>query len=306
MKLTVATCQFPVSADIRANQRYILRQMATARKGGATVAHFPECALSGYAETDFTSTDALDWAVLDECMLPILARAGELGLWVVLGSTHRLSDGNKPHNSLFIIDAAGRLIDRYDKRFCAGTSQPEPFGDLANYSPGDHPTVFTINGVRCAVLVCHEYRYPELYRELGTNGAQVVFHSFNAGHVTPERYAEMSGYVGRHLHRLNRGSTLPEITMIAALHAGAADNHVYISASNTSAPISCWPSFFVRPDGVITGRLRRHVPGVLITTIDTGAEFYDSTVNWRERAKTGIFHSGELVSDPRSAARTNL
>jgi deaminated glutathione amidase len=51
--LTIATCQFPVSADITANLRHIKRQMDLASQRGARVAHFPEGALSGYAGTDF-------------------------------------------------------------------------------------------------------------------------------------------------------------------------------------------------------------------------------------------------------------
>ncbi len=39
--LTIATCQFPVSADITANLRHIKRQMDLASQRGARVAHFP-------------------------------------------------------------------------------------------------------------------------------------------------------------------------------------------------------------------------------------------------------------------------
>ena len=46
--------------------------------------------------------------------------AKKLKLWVVLGSDHRLSAGNKPHNSLYVISPKGEIVDRYDKRFCTG------------------------------------------------------------------------------------------------------------------------------------------------------------------------------------------
>ncbi len=51
--LTVATCQFPVAADVGANLHHVKHQMMTASRRGARVAHFPEGALSGYAGTDF-------------------------------------------------------------------------------------------------------------------------------------------------------------------------------------------------------------------------------------------------------------
>jgi hypothetical protein len=53
-------------------------------------------------------------------------------------------------------------------------------------------------------------------------------------------------------------------------------------------------AFFVRADGVTTGRLRRNVAGVLISTLDTDQELYDSTRFWRERAMTGVLHNGSL------------
>jgi hypothetical protein len=59
--------------------------------------------------------------------------------------------------------------------------------------------------------------------------------------------------------------------------AAAACNHVWISCPNSSAPQSAWPAFFVRADGITTGRLRRSVPGVLISAVDTRQDLYDST-----------------------------
>ena len=94
--------------------------------------------------------------------------------------------------------------------------------------------------------------------------------------------------------------------MPAAMTAAAASNHVWISCPNSSAPQSLWPAFAVRADGVTVGRLRRNVTGILVTTVDTGLDLYDSTAAWRGRAMAGVLHSGTLVSDPRSADRTTL
>jgi hypothetical protein len=40
--------------------------------------------------------------------------------------------------------------------------------------------------------------------------------------------------------------------------------------------------------------------------VDTDARIYNSTVAWRERAMDGVLHSGTLVRDERSEARTRL
>lgn len=305
MTLSVATCQFPVSRDIANNARYVIRQMRRAADGGAHVAHFCEGALSGYAGRDLDSFDGFDWALLESSTIQILDVARDLGLWVLLGSSHRLSKGRKPHNSVYVISDRGEIVDRYDKRFCSGDRSGKS-GDLAHYTPGDYSCVFEIRGICCAILICYDYRFPELYREYKRKGVEMLFHSFHAGNVTSRELRTMQAAIGTKFHRFNRGTTYPEITMPAMMQAAAASNHLWISCSNTSARESCWPAFFVRADGVITGRLERNRAGILMSTVDPDRPLYDSTLDWRDRAMRGVLHSGRTVRDARSKNRTEL
>jgi hypothetical protein len=94
--------------------------------------------------------------------------------------------------------------------------------------------------------------------------------------------------------------------MPASMTAAAASSYMWISCANTSAAESCWPAFMVRADGITVGRLRRNVAGVLVTTVDTDAVPYDSTVAWRGRALAGQLHSGTVPADPRSADRATI
>lgn len=305
MRLGVATCQFPTGPSIRANLGHVLGLMRDAEARGGDVAHFPEACLSGYAGADVASHEGFDWPALAAAVREVAALAAELRLWVVLGSAHRLTGGNKPHNSLYIIDDRGRIRDRYDKRFCSGDASGRT-GDLAHYTPGDHACVFEIGGLRCGALICVDCRYPELYRDHVRRGVRLVFHSFHAGGIGPERFTAMQDAVGRANHALNPATTLPGITQPAMMHAAAGSNHVWISCPNSASERGCWPSFFVRPDGVATGRLGLHETGVLLSVVDTEARFYDSTAAWRRRAMDGVLHSGSLVRDPRSDDRTTI
>lgn len=304
MKLVIATCQFSISADIEKNYRYISSQMRKAKSQGADVAHFPECALSGYAGPDFKTYKGFDWDKLEKYTRKILDLAHQMKIWVILGSTHKLTGNHKPHNSLYIINEKGKIVDRYDKRFCAG-NKAENKGDLKHYSSGDHFSVFKIKGVACGTLICHDYRYPELYREYKKKGVQLMFHSYHAGGVSPKKFKEIQKPIGK-FAKISGGSTFPEITMPATMKSYAANNYVWISCPNSSRPKSCWPSFFVRPDGVIIGKLRRNVAGILISKIDTNKKWYDSTIAWRDRSIKGVYHSGNLVKDKRSKERNKL
>lgn len=287
MKLKVATCQFPVEADSKKNLAYVLRQMKAAKNRGAHVAHFSEVCLSGYAGVDMESMQGFDWDLLQDAHRQVAERARELKMWVVVGSAHRLSGRHKPHNSLYIIDDGGRLVERYDKMFCVGDRSGKT-NDLAHYSPGSHFSVFEIKGVRCGAQICHDFRYDELYREYKKRGVEFMFHSYHNARMSAAK-----------LRRYNIWGIIVPPTM----QAYAANNYMWISSNNSSTPASAWPSFFVRPDGIITGKLTNNRAGILMSTVDTRAKFYDAAESWRDRAIRGIYHSGKLVQDPRSTRR---
>lgn len=289
MQLTVATCQFPVTADIGRNLKQIERQMREAQNRGAHLAHFSECCLSGYAGIEFESFVGYDWDLLARSTDRVMAVAREIGIWVILGSSHRLSAGNKPHNSLYVINNRGRIVDRYDKSFCTG-DPTESTDDLSHYSPGDHLVFFTVRGIRCGLQICHDFRYQELYRAYKRLGVQAMFHSYHNGNSTREQIRARNNIWGK--------------IVPPTMQTYAANNHMWISANNTSRRVSSWPSFFVTPDGIIAGRLASHQSGVLISTVNTLAKYYDASENWRDRAMQGVYHSGTLVTDPRSQQRT--
>ncbi len=264
--------------------------MKTAKRRGVHVAHFSEACLSGYAGVEFKSFHRFDWELLTTATRKIMALAKELRLWVILGSSHRLSGKHKPHKCLYIINDRGQLLDRYDKMFCTGDPSGKT-GDLKHYTPGSHFCVFTIRGIRCGVFICFDFRYDQLYRIFCRRGVQLAFHSYHNARRDPAD-----------LRKYNIWGTIVPATM----QAYAANNHMWISANNSSHPTSCWPSFFVRPDGIITAKLANNRPGVLISRVDTAAKFYDPSEHWRHRAIRGIYHSGKLLHDPRSNRRRSL
>jgi predicted amidohydrolase len=287
MKLTIAACQFPVSGEILRNLGYVKRQMQTAAERGADVALFPECALGGYAGWDFPSFDGYDWETLRVATEEVIALAGRLGLWVVLGSNHRLTGRHRPHNSLYLIDPTKGVVDRYDKLFCMGTPGT---GDLAHYTPGSRIVTRKIEGIDCGFLICHDWRYPELYRELERRGVRVVLQSWYDGNI-PDRDWSRRGDVNREV--------LP-----ATIMGHAACNHLWIAGANTSQRQSVMGGLLVRPDGTVAAKGPRNRAHVLVATVDTSLDFPDLSRPWRRRAAKGVLHSGRTVEDPRSRDRT--
>ena len=291
MKLRIATSQFNVSDNVPRNLRAVLRHMSRAANTGAGLVHFSEACLGGYAGVEFESFNGYDWECLRDCTEAVMQRARELRVWVVLGSHHPLTPPHRPHNSLYVINDRGQLVNRYDKLFCTGDPGAQA-GDLKHYSPGSRLVVFTCKGIRCGLQICHDFRYPELYRQYKKRGVQLMLHSYHNGHSQAAQ--------------LRRSGNIWGVIVPPTTQAAAASNYMWISANNTSMRESSWPSFFVRPDGVITGRLARNRPGLLMSDIDTEERYYDALRHWRKRAISGIYHSGRLVQDPRSNDRRSL
>lgn len=278
--LKIATCQFTVGRDIRRNSRQIYEFLQKASKAEADIVHFSECALSGYVGTDFPSFDDYDWDLLKEETEKIMSLAGKLGLWIVLGSTHRLTEPNMPHNSLYLISPKGKIVDRYDKRFCTT-------GDLRRLTPGDHFVYFTINNVKCSPLICFDLRFPEIYRELYKQKVNCIFQSF---------------YNAR-----QKGPSVHTHIMRQTMQAHAATNHFWVSMSNASGYFSPYPSCFIQPDGKIVCQLKANRTGLMVNTVDLSKKFYDPMADFRDMAIVGALSNGpSIINDPRSKDTTNL
>jgi predicted amidohydrolase len=279
-QIKIATCQFPVSESVQQNSKYIQKFLQRAKQLDADIVHFSECALSGYAGVDFESFEDYDWPLLVEETQKIMALAAELQLWVVLGSAHKLMPPNKPHNCLYLISPQGHIKNRYDKRFCTER-------DLNHYTPGNRFVIFEISNVRCALLICFDLRFPELYRELKKSDVQCIFQSFyNA------RQKEQS--VHKHIIR-------------QTMQANAASNYFWVSLSNSCGKIAPYPSCFIQPDGEIVKELKPNKSGIMVNTVDMTLSFYDPSAKFRDLAMQGILTNGPVkLNDPRSKDTKSL
>lgn len=272
--LRVVTCQFAVSSSIKRNARQIHKFLRQVKKAKADIVHLPECALSGYAGRDFETLDGYNWQLLREETEKIMVLAGKLKLWVVLGSNHKLTRPNKPHNCLYLIDLKGRVVDRYDKRFCLSD-------ELAFYTPGNRFVNFTINGVKCSLLICFDSRFPELYRQLYEQGVNCILQSF---------------YNAR-----QKGPSVHTYIMRQTMQCRAATNHFWVSMSNSSGYYSPYPSCFIQPDGKIVRQLRQNHAGIMVNKVDLRKKFYDPMANFRDMAIRGRLSNGpKNINDPQS------
>jgi len=233
--LRIAASQFPVSGDIIRNGRFIQAQMEEASGKGVQVIQFPETSLPGYGPKHFKSFQSYEWDILDHHTRKICDLARSLDLWVVLGSMRQVKR-QSPKNCIHVISNAGEVVGSYDKQRLYNWEKEY-------YSPGNEPLVIEINGFKCGFLICYDNCFPELYDVYRDMEVGLLFHSFhNAG---------------------NRGVTSIKDLMLANLIVRAADNQMWISASNSSKRYSPLSACIVRPDGSMV-RSRRNVAGMVI------------------------------------------
>jgi predicted amidohydrolase len=278
--LKIATCQFGVSDSVKRNAKKICDYLRKAKKARADIVHFSECALSGYVGTDFPNFAGYDWDLLKEETEKIMSLAAKLKLWIVLGSTHRLTEPNKPHNSLYLINPKGKIVNRYDKRFCTP-------GDLRRLTAGSRFVNFTIKGIKCSLLICFDLRFPELYRPLYKAGVKCIFQSF---------------YNAR-----QQGPSVHTHIMRQTMQCRAATNYFWISCANSSGYYSPYPSCFIQPDGKIVQQLRMNRPDIMVNSVDLNRKFYDPMANFRDMVLAGALDNGKKpISDRRSQDTTSL
>jgi predicted amidohydrolase len=271
--ISIATAQSPIGANVRENGRRIRELMQSARKRNARLVHFPEGALSGYAKSEVGDWRSFDWPAIRDELVAIAAWAGELGVWAVVGCAHRLSDQNRPHNSLYVISDRGALVGRYDKRFCSNN-------EINNwYSPGFDPLVFSVDGFKFGCALCIEAVFPEAFSEYERSGVDCVLYS---AYSSDPMYGTI-------------------------LQGHAAVNNIWISLST---PAPCSPmlaSGLIGPDGAFGSRCEASGQAdVSVSPLDRSRYEIPLTKArpWRAMARAGQIYSSRRVVDQRSTDKT--
>ena len=234
-KLKVATCQFPVTGEVKSNANYIKKFIIEAAQNQADIVHFSEAALSGYPPEDIPSFENFDWEALRAVTYEIMDLARKNNIWIILGSAHFISREEKPLNSLYIISNEGKIVDRYDKSMLTK-------GDSKFYTAGNHIVVVELKGYKLGFLICYDSCYPEMYNIYRHKGVKLMFHSFYNAH--------------------HEGETILDEIIPAEIRVRASDNTMWVIANNSSGYYSSWPVCIARPDGSLES-LERGIPGIL-------------------------------------------
>ena len=172
--LRVACVQLTSRSDKAANLEKTEPLVAKAAATGADVVVLPEkWNAIGNAEQLHAAAETL---VEGESVEAMARWAQSYGITVVGGSiTERREGREKLSNTSIVYDPQGGIVGVYRKIHMFDV---EVGGHVYRESdaeePGDEPVVIEAEGWRAGLTVCYDVRFPELYRILALEGAELV------------------------------------------------------------------------------------------------------------------------------------
>ncbi|HEY3785972.1 MAG TPA: nitrilase-related carbon-nitrogen hydrolase [Steroidobacteraceae bacterium] len=249
--LTLAVCQTgPVQraasrADTVGRLVSLLERAAAA---GAGLAVFPEMALTTFFPrwelTDAREIDAFyETQMPGPALQPLFAAAARLRIGFALGYAELSGSGGRQRrfNSMVLVGPDAAVLGHYRKMHIPGSAQPEPgvttHLERRYFEPGDLGfPVFELGGVRIGMCLCNDRRWPETYRMLCLNGAQVVLIGYNTPVVLEEAPA-LAHLRAFHNHLpMQAGAYQNTVWVAAAAKAGLEDGQALIGGSCIIAP----------------------------------------------------------------------
>jgi predicted amidohydrolase len=201
--LTVGAAQLGPIARADSRREVAARLIALLRKAkrqGCDLVVFPELALTTFfPRWYFEDEDELDGFFEREMpgreTQPIFDEAARLGIGFYLGYAERVekADRIRRFNTSILVDAAGQIVSKYRKIHLPGHREHEPWRPFQHlekryFEPGDLGfSVCDCFGGRLGMLICNDRRWPESYRMLALQGAEMILIGYNTpAHYPPE------------------------------------------------------------------------------------------------------------------------
>ena len=238
-QIAIGIAQMRESEDMACNLQEIGRFARRAREAGADILCFPECALTGYGPAYHQSPLDVEPDEVEAGLADVRRLARETRMAFVLGVQLPLEGGWS--NSALLVRPDGRIAARYDKAHLYSL-------DVEFYRAGRAlARVATAKRARIGMQICFDVRFPEPFRQLSLDGAQII--------VVPS-----------HIHGKRDMWKGPVIE--AHVRSRAAENGRFVAFVNAAGAAQNVPSMIADPRGEIVARCRRRAGHLLVAKLD--------------------------------------
>jgi len=171
----IAAIQLTSSDDVEANLSVAARWVRRAAGRGARLIALPEN--FAYLRTE---GDRVDFRTdLDgDVVARMAAEARDARVYLLLGSIpERIPRSRRVHNTSVLLGPDGKRLAVYRKMhlFDIDIAGGVTLFESKTVKPGDRPVVATTPLGKFGLSICYDLRFPELYRRLALDGAQILF-----------------------------------------------------------------------------------------------------------------------------------
>lgn len=162
-KILVAAVQFNIAlGDVSTNRNKAFTALRNIADKGVQLTVLPEMWSSGYDYRRLADLAMETSAIVDD----LRQETAKLGL-VVVGSLPELADG-KLYNTAYVVDR-GEVVGKYRKLHLFSTMREDKY-----LHAGDSSLVVSTSVGTIGVAICYDLRFPELFRKLALEGAEIL------------------------------------------------------------------------------------------------------------------------------------
>lgn len=302
MSYILAVAQMGPIQRADSRETVVARQITLLREAalrGAKLVVFPELALTTFFPRWVLDEDEkaafYETEMPNAATQPLFDEAARLGIGFYLGFAEKV--GDRHFNTAIVVDAKGQIILKYRKIHLPGTAEPIPGRDTHHlekryFEPGDlgFPVARSAYGILGA-FICNDRRWPETYRMLSLQGAEVGLVGYNTpnDHTANFDFDNLTSFHNR-----------------LSLQAGAYQNAMWIAAAAKcgleEGSNMIGDSMIVAPSGQIVAQALTTGDEVITAKIDLEmGRLYRQTIfdfaRHREPAQYGLITSrkGPLI-----------
>jgi predicted amidohydrolase len=220
-----------------------------AKSRGCELVVFPEMALTTFFPRWYIS----DWSEVDRFFepsmpsvetQPLFDAAAKLGVGFYLGYCELAKEGGKRHryNTTILVERDGRIVGKYRKVHVPGSAvnNPDmPFQHLEQLYFEDGNLGFPVweaFGGKVGMAICNDRRWPETYRVMALQGADLVVLGFNTPSQLPDWPDQNAHRAFHHLLCMQAAAYQNGLWVVATAKAGREEGVDMLGHSCVIAP----------------------------------------------------------------------
>ncbi len=208
LNISIACLQYASTKDELLTLKNIKHLINKALETGAELIALPECATS--LQENPLLTKKLAKTEDENISLQFFKKiAKSNSIYILIGSLP-IKFNNKLVNRSFLVGPKGDILYRYDKIHLYDVSLPngKTYRESETYLSGNTAVIATIkkNKIKIGMTICYDVRFPNLYQDLASNGAEIIF--------VPSAFSNVTGPV--HWHTLLKARAIETGSFILA------------------------------------------------------------------------------------------